>query len=343
MLSAMPHQLPVPNWANVIGGDEESRWLADRDRKINIILELSGDVLETARRLNKTDHLFSPTPEILLDLPFSIEWYTSLAGFSLKTLGNITDSPRSYGIKRKITTIRNNLVRNRSVPFGELVATAKWLKDQIEIVWPLEGRSVESAIVTVGAILGGRAIGQGQNAGGNDAVLLLKGALVGFAEQRGLLIEGRHENSWRPHTPDNPALLCNAIRLDKIEARFFTGGDTPDVTFHSELRAEPLAVGEVKGRKDTSNVWESWMPQVVDHMNTWSREFRRSWRLFFGTLINAEMIRGESVRGTWRMGLRALYDEGHLNGVYNLSLISIGDEESLRSFYTLMDAVMECR
>ena len=337
MLSVVHPELTPPNWDNLVGGSVEADWLADRDRKINLILGLSSDVLQTAAALNADGAAFRPTPEILRKYRFAIDWYVSLAGFSLKTLNYMVEGPRKYRIKRKVRGLRDSLANGAAVDPDELAKFAKWLQDQIDHVWPIKQRTVDRATVVVSAILGGRAIGQGQNAGGNDAVVLLKEAIASYAERHRLTLEGGHEGSWSPNSAVSPSLLEPSLRVDgKLVCIFPTGGDTPDVIFRVASRTDPVAVGEVKGRKDISNVWESWMPQVVDHMYTWSREFPKSLRLFFGTLITAPMIEGESVRGTERRGLRGLYEEGSLNGVYNLSKLAQGDAFALASFEELM-------
>ena len=41
---------------------------------------------------------------------------------------------------------------------------------------------------------------------------------------------------------------------------FRGGGNRPDIKIDRDH--ETQLVGEVKGRKDSSNVWESWMPQL---------------------------------------------------------------------------------
>ena len=102
------------------------------------------------------------------------------------------------------------------------------------------------------------------------------------------------------------------------------------------LGKRPLIVAEVKGRKDLSNVWESWMPQVADHMRTWTKEFPDSARLFLGTLITRDMIEGRSSRGTARTGLRQLYQDGLLTGAFNVSAVVEKRPPSAQDFDELM-------
>ena len=95
---------------------------------------------------------------------------------------------------------------------------------------------------------------------------------------------------------------------------------------------------------DLSNMWESWMPQIVDHMRSWKRDFPTAARLFFGTIITAEMVGGKSLKGTGHVGLEELYEEGSLTAVFNLSGIVAQDSAALRSFDNLtseFDALLD--
>lgn len=338
VLISLPEE---PDWDNVIGGSAEADWLADRDRKVSMIMETSSEILHLTEELRSRDALFHPTAPILQKIPHSIDWYVSLAGFSLKTLGNLKEGPINYGLKRRARGVRDSLIKGHPVHFSELDSLARWLKDQIEQIWPKESRSEIRATLMVSSILGGRVIGQNQNAGGNDAVMLLKSAVVDFSERNNLTVESEVNCQWYAHSPDFPALLSDTLRIDgALVFKFPTGGDTPDFLAYRHTNPTPLAVGEVKGRKDRSNIWESWMPQVVDHMWTWSREYPKSLRLFFGTIITREMVEGESTRGTERRGLRSLQEEGYLHGAYNLAKLAQHDRRSVVAFDQLMTTIL---
>ncbi|WP_199439413.1 hypothetical protein [Umezawaea beigongshangensis] len=329
--------LGTPNWPNLTNESAEADWLADRDRKASYVLQLSTKVLHTAQTLHESNALFSPNGKILSTHPFSIDWYISLAGISLKTLSNLKEGPENYGLTRRIRGIRDKLVDAKPVSDANLQGAVHWLTDQINSVWPSEDRQQSKAIVMVSAILGGRAIGHGQNVGGNEAVDVLKAAIIDFGQRHSILVESLSNGQWERHSAENPALLSQSISLkNNLVCEFFIGGDTPDVKFTNRHTGRVLAVGEVKGRKDKSNIWESWMPQVADHMNTWSTEYQQSARLFFGTLITPQMINGESARGSGRRGFQYLHEDGQLNGVYNLTKITGGDGDSIANFDALI-------
>lgn len=332
--------LPEPAWGRVVGGSAEVDWLADRDRKLGLIVENSTEILTTAADLERAGQLFSPAPEVLAAQPFAVDWYVSLAGFSLKTLGNINDLPRRFGMQRKVRGVRDALVDRRAVDHPNLAGLAAWLSHEIDSTWPSADRTYERALVVVSAVLGGRAIGQGQNLGGTAAVQLLKTALVASASATGHPVDGQSEDGcWHPSSPARQAALARSLRLaGRLRVDFPIGGNTPDVIFTVDGRT--VAVGEVKGRKDQSNVWESWMQQVADHMRTWAREYRQSYRLLFGTLISESMVEGESSRGVERKGLRSLHDDGHLDGVYNLAKLTASEDHAVDSFNDLVATLL---
>ena len=83
------------------------------------------------------------------------------------------------------------------------------------------------------------------------------------------------------------------------------------------------------------------MPQVADHMRTWRREFPDSVRLFLVTLITRDMIEGRSARGTGRMGLRQLHQDGFLTGAFNVSAVVEKRAWSVQDFNELMTTLAE--
>ena len=98
---------------------------------------------------------------------------------------------------------------------------------------------------------------------------------------------------------------------------FGGGGSRLDVEIRDH--GVVIAKGEVKARKDTSNQWESWMPQVEDQLKLWKVESPDAARLHFGTLITKEMIEGVSQGGVPRTGLKNLVSSGLLTSAYNLT------------------------
>ena len=129
-----------PDWPALVGGSDEAKWLANRDRKLGLIVSLSDDVLQTAHALQQRGLLFAPSAEVLAEIPFAADWYVSLAGFALNTLGNIRDVPASYGLTRRAVTVRKNLAAGRPVSVDQAEAFAAWLRDEIAAAWLPEQR-----------------------------------------------------------------------------------------------------------------------------------------------------------------------------------------------------------
>ena len=127
---------------------------------------------------------------------------------------------------------------------------------------------------------------------------------------------------------------CNSSFLKYVPSNtLFTlqgGGNRPDIEI-SRGRSIIL-VGEIKGRKDLSNTWESWMPQVVDHLRTWKSEFPRSFSCVFMTVVTNEMIEGVSKQGTKRTGLKGLQAQGLLDFAFNISQLLDPTSAQYKSF-----------
>lgn len=123
----------------------------------------------------------------------------------------------------------------------------------------------------------------------------------------------------------------------RITCEFISGGDRPDIIIF--LDRVTIAVGEIKGRKDLSNVWESWMPGVYNHTRTWTGQNPDAARLFFGTLINEAMLEGSSSHGTQHVGLKTLWRQGLLTAAYNVSKVAENDHLAVQQFQGLVDAL----
>ena len=306
----------------MIGGTTEDAWLADRDRKVDLIQDMAMRVLRAHEELRRRDAVYRCDQRILREVPFAADWYVSLAGFAKKTLGNIRERPYSYGMRRQAKGLVEALSDTPGQgAVADLIAFSNWINDEIAALIPVEDRSDLNALLRVQAILGGRALGQGQNQGGNEAVFLLKSYLVEKLQTDYACEVLSPSGSWTTVADTVPLAITRAVRVDgRLAFDFRAGGDRPDVRI--TLDGTTIAVGEIKARKDLSNIWESWMPQVADHVRTWKGEFPDGARLLLGTVFTEEMINGASVRGTRRTGLKDLYHEGALTAVYNLTRIS---------------------
>lgn len=324
----------------LLGGDEESAWILDRERKVDLIVKNYKAFLALSLELEASGALYVCSPAVLQDKPNAADWYVSLAGYSIKTLRNISKRYGQFGLTRKVEGLVKAIREGKKVPPNQLEAFSAWINYEIESQFPTEGeRTRQLALSVVLMILGGRIIGQGQNIGGNDAVDLLKALVVQWFEHRGRSVEVEidfESDQWAVYSS---AISIADVKRVRIEGVLFfelvSGGDRPDVRVFN--RNIEVAVGEIKGRKDRSNAWESWLPGVYNHLRTWATENVDRSRLFFGTLISEEMYTGKTSRGTAHNGLLAMHNQGLLVAAYNLSNIASGIPAAVASFDILMN------
>lgn len=330
------HRLAPPDWDALVGEAQEAHWIADRDRKFGLIMKQTARFRAVADQLAERGALFQCRREVLLAIPLAASWYVTVAGFATNTLKNVKAGPRAFGLTLSADRLVTNLRDGRQVDAGQLDAFSRWINAEIEALYPAAQRTRDDAEATALMILGGRVVGQGQNIGGDDAVVLVKSLLVDAFEARNHTIEVQQEDgTWIPNRPED--ILAERTRLrcgTQLVLDFGSGGNRPDLIV--TLDDHPVVLAEIKGRKDTSNVWESWMPTIQAHLQTWVAESPTAARLFMGTLISQEMVDGVSKSGTVRVGLRELHRIGLLTSAYNLSKVTARDVGAVASFSDLI-------
>lgn len=320
--------IDAPNWDALIGGTVETAWTADRHRKLELATALSLNLERVFVKLQNQNALFKATPASLLSDAYAPLWYVSISGFSSKTLKNTKEIPDSYGMKMLAGSFLDSLFRalekNLDKPKltkavqDSLLPFCRWINHEIDSTFPLEQRSDHRAYTRVALILGGKIIGQGQNDGGNEGVVLVKEFLYRELCNKNDVYICIEKGKWIQCLDSALISSANLLRFGQyLEIDFTSGGNRPDILV--SFQGNVIAVGEIKARKDLSNVWESWMPQIANHMNTWAQEFPNAARLFFGTIITEQMIEGKSMKGTQHLGLRHLHKIGQLTSAYNIS------------------------
>lgn len=331
--------LPPPDWTAVLGGsDEEARWIADRDRKFGMITEQALAFEDLAQELERRGLLFLATPAVLAELPLAVDWYVSLAGYALNTLNYVRQAPLSHGLNIRARTVRDSLAQRRPVSLEQREALAEWINADLQKLYPAQSRSASLARAVVFGILGGRSLGRSQNVAGDDGVLLLKRLFVSGMEGRGHDIELSAHEQWKPYDEASNLQETTKIRLaGQIVCDFGGGGNRPDVVIRD--KGLVIANGEVKARKDISNVWESWMPSIENHLRTWTAETPDAVRLFFGTLVTPDMVDGTTHGGAYRAGLKQWHQNGLLQNSYNLTKAIADDTAAVRTFKQLLDAI----
>ncbi len=176
-------------------------------------------------------------------------------------------------------------------------------------------------------IEGGAVIGQGQNQGGSLAVDGLKSALLENYGQADNWRVAKDPGNGSTRKLKRESILSFPLWFhEPTETKFDfgAGGNRPDVIVEQD--GQTLIVAEIKGRKDLSNTWESWIPQVNAHMESWKHRYPGAKRGVFMTVFTNEMVTGNSQTGKERRrALKMLYDERLLHFAINLTLLKQGN------------------
>jgi hypothetical protein len=327
-----------PDWSSLSGGDSSAGWQVDRKRKARRIALSGTEIIDLADELASCDALYKCTPEILKEIPSSGKWYISLACYSQKTRkSSVSEVEELYGsIDTFLKHLHDNPLRIGS---DQLQAFSNWVNKEINEVFPNPPSDQRLYAVYVSMIEGGRIIGQGQNEGGSAAVSLLKSALINSTDPE----------NWQYIKDDLfvPAIsdLEDAYKASTLKylpsdtiINLQGGGNKPDIKV--SRGKSNLLVGEIKGRKDLSNTWESWMPQVADHLRTWKSEYPGSYSCVFMTVLTEEMIEGASKQGTARTGLKGLHKDGLLDFAFNISALADPTTAQYESFKGLFENLL---
>lgn len=335
-------QLAPIDWKALVGGDADATaQIAARDRKLAAAAKLPGSILALADRLEAQGALFSSTPEILGAEPLAARWYLDLAGLTRKLSVKLQPGWKAAGLSLSPETLAANREAGRSVGHDRLASFAAWINGILTELHPLSARSADLALCTVLTINGARIDGQVRNLAGDDAVLILKSILTSAFSVRGVAIETQSaDDSWEPWEPGVDLLTRKRLRFGgRLVCEFIAGGNRPDIKVL--LDNVVTLVGEVKGRSDLSNVWESWMPQIAGHLQTWTAENSQAPRVFFGTIVTQEMIEGQTRGGTRHTGLRAFANNGILRAAYNLANIVEGEPGAVAAFDDFVDRLRD--
>jgi len=310
--------LPPISWASLASDAESDAWEQDRKRKVQHIARESTQILEVFEQLKSLKSLRFCTPEIVRTVPNAASWFVALAGYSQKSLRSCQTTAEKFGLKTRPETFLKRARSNpKSVTSVESESFCKWVNSVIGFHIPEELASPWDYAVRVGMIAGARVVGVNQNEGGDLAVDLLK---------QFLLVRFGPAELWRIRDSGQLAALTpELIDASSIFQHVPSGTifdfskriGYPDITISRNDKT--LLVGEIKGRKDLSNTWESWMPQVVDHMITWGMSYPTAYRGVFMTLVTEEMIEGRSRMGVSRVGLKELCRKGLLSYAVNLT------------------------
>lgn len=311
-----------PKWEALVASGGDSAWEDDRQRKFLRIRVEAEELLQIADRLAAEGALHRCSADVLSRHPKAAYWYVSLACYAQKTLRSINNRAAPYGLKVSPDVFLKKMGSSpNSVSRADLDAFSDWVNVEIQGLLPRPLSDVRLYALHVAMIVGGRIIGQGQNEGGGLAVAILKDALLrAFPSDP---VWEFLDSSGRLLGTDAASCITGSVwRFTRTSAEldFRGGGNRPDLRV--SLKGRVRLVAEIKGRKDLSNKWESWMPQLADHLLTWSSEFPDALRGVFMTEITKDMIDGVSRSGTRRTGLRQLHRDQRLQFAFNLTKLA---------------------
>lgn len=333
-----PDLAPI-NWSGIVGGDADaSAAITARDRKLAAAAKLTLVVAPMARRLEQQMATFQCSASILEEEPYAARWYLDIAGLTSKLIAKLRPSFMAAGLTITPDTIAVNLARGKTVKADQRERFSTWINEVLLELYPTGSRSFDLAFCTALAMAGARIDGQVRNQSGDDAVLVLKKLLVGAFSTRHVAIEVLQKAgaAWTAYGPATDLMEQQWLRVGgKVVCEFVAGGNRPDIKV--TVDGVVILLGEIKGRSDLSNVWESWMPQINGHLQTWAAENSQAPRVFFGTIITQQMIDGITPGGTKHTGLKAFSSSGLLRAAYNLTTIVEGQPASAGAFDDLVD------
>ncbi len=342
-------RLTPPDWDALTGGSGEAKWQEDRQRKFGRIKVIAPTIAQLQDNLMAEGALYRCRRDVLRKHPSAAQWYVELACFAGKTLKNLQlRAKNEFGLSVLPETFVEKMnSRPDDVSDADLDAFSNWINSELAEL--LGGGLDENRLagLHVAMIAGGRIIGQGQNEGGELAVAMLKEALIAyFGPEADWSFRHEGAGNWRNAKDDLQAALSAPHWLHgptETRFEFVPGGNRPDVeaSRKADRTDETLLVGEIKGRKDLSNTWESWIPQVASHMESWSKGYPGAYLGVFMTVLTEEMITGKTPNSTEeRRGLKKLYDERLLDFVINLSLLATRDEGTCRRLKELFGLLL---
>lgn len=338
-------QLFQIDWNEVIGGSGEAEWREDRLRKFGRIKADAPALAQLQDQLAEEAALYRCSPEILQKHPSSAEWYIELACFAGKTLANLQGRAKTeFKLSVLPETFAQKLkLKPEGVTPEDRAAFSAWINTELEELMKDDLDEPRLAGLHVAMIRGGRFIGQGQNEGGDAAVRLLKSSLLAhYGPAICWSCRADDAQEWRQVEKDLESALETPVWRHEETGTIFdfrAGGNRPDLRV---TRGEViLLVAEVKGRKDRSNIWESWMPTVVSHIETWAESYPGIACGVFMTLFTEDMVTGVTPKShEVRPALRKLHEDHKLHFAINLSHLAVNKELTLHHFKQLFDPIL---
>lgn len=136
----------------------------------------------------------------------------------------------------------------------------------------------------------------------------------------------------------DPASSATTVRRFVVDERMEISFGEPDYKVRALTGSKSLiAVGEIKGRTDLSNLYESWLPTIQKKLEKYQK--RPIQRLIFQMFITREML-GDPGRA--EAGLQDMLSSGLATGVYSLIKLDTLPSEQARLVELLKDHLSHC-
>ena len=334
-MSIKSERVDIP-WPLLVGGQTESSWDDYLIRKFQKTKIFAHERKELAMKLAVLKACRICSVEVLRQLPQACSWYIALACLARNHIRNVSMPP---DLSTKLDTfIKNMRTRPGTVSDSDKLAFSNWINEAIE---HLPGGVPDDPFLCalhVAMIDGALIVGQVQNEIQYLPHAIIKQALLDhLGPQSHWMFRNGPKEPWQSLDFDPDGAMKAAFwHYGPSEAvlDFSVGGQRPDIIV---LKNDSVTLaGEIKGRKDVSNQWESWLPQAMHHMESWSRDFPQALRGVFMTIFTGEAVEGRSDRS----GLRKCHEDGHLHFAINLTHLANNQEESIRQFVAVFRRVL---
>ena len=317
-------------WDSLVGGKTEDSWSKYGNRKYEKTRALASErikVLDTLVGLGATTY---SSAEVLLAVPGAASWYVAMAGFASNHIRNLkTPEGMSTSVSGFLKKMES---RPEKASRTDLEAFSSWVNTALEALPGGAPNSPQMCLYHVAVIDGSLIVGRVQNESQYIPHYVLKEALLrhfGPAELWGWKNDKKKDWQEMDLTFREEELMKAPLWYYKptdTSLDFGAGGERPDIKITRNQRT--VLAGEIKGRMDVSNLWESWLPQATSHMASWSKEYPQALRGVFMTIFTKEAVDGKSDRP----GLKKSYEEGALHFAINLFNLMNGQVESIEQF-----------
>ncbi|WP_166035454.1 XcyI family restriction endonuclease [Halorussus pelagicus] len=282
-------------------------------------------------------HRFFAHPTVLAENPDLLDYYRSLAGMSENRLGDmksVRGAVRSLRRSNSMTLGENSELNRLCQYFNSLISTwASGLTDKDP-----KRKALVSALLTEGAAIEGSS----RNAGGRKAVVNVASVLIeDFSEHDCLdsfvIKEGSDDEFERipaSKLGDEYVLsdVSGAYDVREIETGKGTVNvDATEPDLVVSTTTDIVGYGEIKDRKDKSNQWEGWLPNVRSKLEGFKQNNPSAKRILLQPVFTRRMVEGERGHDTEDVGVRYLVEQDLLDVPFNINKILA--DESHRDFF----------